>query len=384
MKHTGTRTRAVIHLKHIRHNLQYLHSRAEVPLIPMIKANAYGHGLLEVAEYLHQNANALHVAALGVASLDEAVIVRRVVDAPFSIHVYSGAVFSGKKANCDSLQLCKDLMLNPVITSFESLEGFLSRKKLIPFQIKWNTGMNRLGIDWKDGEKVKSCLERRPESWRFLVAMLTHFASAENPQSPLSRTQWQRLQKLKECFHGVRWHFGNSAVIWNAKQFQVPLQSYWVRPGISMYGVAPWPEAERQSPLRPVLEWQAQILQIKEVRPQEKIGYGGTFTNKQKRPILVATLGVGYADGLHRILSNQTLKCGTRTSSSAKVAEEILGRVSMDLTVVKAHPRWKIGDWITLSGGTTTSDLWSLSEKARTMPYEWLTSISPRVNRIYV
>ncbi|MYG13546.1 MAG: alanine racemase [Gammaproteobacteria bacterium] len=198
--------------------------------------------------------------------------------------------------------------------------------------------------------------------------LVTHLACADVPEHPLNALQAERIGRLRERFPGVRLSIGNSAGILNGAGFGCDL----ARPGIGLYGGNPW--AERPNPMQPVATLEAQVVQVRTVGAGEAIGYGASWT--AERPTAVAVLGIGYADGLPRLLSNR----GAVAANNRRCP--MLGRVSMDLTAIDATGAdLAVGDWVEAFGPNLPVD--EVAAKANTIAYEILTGISPRVERQY-
>ena len=348
-------------------------------MIPMIKANAYGHGASWAARTLRELPS---LYALGVASLEEGAEIREALGVKgrrTSILVFSGAaLWSDEKGN-----FCVRHGLTPVISTDEDWSAFQGRgwTSRLPYELKFNTGMNRLGLSLGNLQAVRKSLlklsmEERPRG------ILSHLAMAESPESKLSREQLARFQslvrELKPSLPAAQFHLANSSAIWNAKHFGLTELTDVVRPGISLYGVAPWPGAPSRG-LQAVLELRSQVVAVHELRPGEGVGYGATFQvsrSGSQKSQCVAILPVGYADGMHRYTSNR----GTAVLEGRE--ERFLGIVSMDLSAISCTSRTRPGAPVEILGPHT--DIWEQAKNAGTLPYELLTSLSGRVQRIYV
>jgi alanine racemase len=208
--------------------------------------------------------------------------------------------------------------------------------------------------------------------------VLSHLATAESPGSAVARRQLRRFDDLfrllRPALPRAAFHLANSAAIWNARAFRLNELTEVVRPGLSLYGVPPWPGAPARG-IRPALALGAPLIEVRTVPPGESVGYGATFTVRG-RAARVAIVPMGYADGLHRAASGRGLaRLGGRL-------ERFLGVVSMDLAALScasgARPgarAWLLGPGI---------DPWRQAAAAGTVPYELLTSLSARVQRAYV
>jgi alanine racemase len=333
-------------------------------LLPMVKANAYGHDAQWAAKILLGNSSVKKkIFGFGVATFDEAVALRSSLprnSIRTPILVFSDcAPFS-----MSWVQLCKKLNFEPVLSELHSLlelQKYLIAQPAmkIPFHVEVNTGMNRLGIP-VDSLKL---IQLKPKS------VFTHFAESENPQSSLTQKQVKEFEKV------IRWkkqtapqtliHFANSGAIWNSTSYPFFKEMDLVRPGLSLYGIRPFSSAKNRG-LKPVMTFYAPVIQKTFLEKGDRVGYGGLYQAQKKSGEWVATLGAGYADGVFRALANQ---------------EKILGKVSMDLITVRATVKTKLGDWVLLWGDGI--DPYEVAARANTIPYEITTRIGERVKKVY-
>ncbi len=355
----------------------YLAIREQVPgksLIPMVKANGYGHGEAWVAKALVRQPD---LYGLGVATLDEGYRVRQAItmrNRKVPVIVFSGAsVWSEEKGH-----FCAEAGLTPVISSEEDWKAFRQGgwDKKLSYELKFNTGMNRLGIPVNLASQIARNLQNLPAE-QHPAGVSSHMAMGETPDSPISRKQLEQFRWLRSELSGAlpqtHFHLANSSTIWNSKYFQLHDLTDAVRPGLSLYGIPPWEGAPARG-IRPVMTLKAKVLNVLRLKQGESIGYGATFTVKEDG-FYAAVLGIGYGDGLHRTLSN-----GGYAWLEGR-AIRILGVVSMDLSVVEATSQTKVGQWVELYGDHV--DPWAQAKQAKTIPYELLTSVSPRVERSY-
>ena len=334
-------------------------------LLPMVKANAYGHDAPWIANVLSANsATKKRMYGFGVATFAEAVELRETL--PKTSKKIPILVFSDcAPFSLDWIRLCNRENFEPVIGELHTLlelQRYLNAnttKIKTPFHVEVNTGMNRLGIP-VDSLKL---LQIKPKS------VFTHFAESENPTSKLTKKQILEFEKV------IRWknqtspetliHFANSGAIWNARAYSFFKEMDLVRPGLSLYGIRPYEKAKNEG-LRQVMTFQAPVIQKTFLEKGDQVGYGGAYQSKKKHGEWVATLGAGYADGVFRSLANQS---------------NVLGKVSMDLIVVNASSKTKIGDLISLWGEGI--DPYEIARRANTIPYEITTRIGERVKKIY-
>lgn len=348
----------------------------EQAIMPMVKAGAYGHGVEWVAGLLTGFNN---LYGFGVATLEEGAELRQklgVRNRRIKIVVVSGATpWTDEKGH-----FCEQYGLTPVIASDADWPVFVRGgwPGKLPYEIKFNTGMNRLGLSPGMARSVVRNLqgksvETHPEG------ICSHLAMSELPESRLSQSQLERFIALKSelagAFPSAQFHLANSGGIWNAKRWNLKGLTDIVRPGLALYGIPPWADAPTRG-LVPVMTYQASVVAVHQLKSGDSIGYGATFTAKGSEPVYAAVLGAGYADGVKRALSNQGYAwLGGRST-------RFLGMVSMDLCAVGAFASTCVGDRVELLGPHV--DPWAQSRAAATIPYELLTSLSVRVQRKYV
>ncbi len=366
-------TRAYIHLDRLTHNLRLLQELAgERPLWPAIKANAYGHGMVLVARHLV----ALGCDTLCVAHVSEAeVLVEGGVDARLLL-------FSATLP--DHSEAIVRLGCEPAVCTLEFAEA-LARDaqrlgRMVAVHLMVDTGMGRIGIRPEDAPEF---LERCAALTGIRVrGLMTHFPRADEADKTISV---QQIDRFRRCIEATRRfaiefrHMANSAAI-----FDLP-DSYCdaVRPGIALYGLRPSPEIinPRVRELKPVLEWKTRISFLKEVPARTGLSYGHTFHTA--RPSLIATVPVGYGDGLSRRLSNnlELLVCGVRCPQ--------VGRITMDQSLVDVtalRSRVDLGDEVVIIGRQFDEEITAdeLAEKLGTISYEIVTAIAERVPRVAI
>jgi alanine racemase len=376
--------RAVAELSAAALRANYLAIREQVSglsVLPMVKADGYGHGAVWAARQLLDLPD---LYALGVATLDEGAQLRKElgqVARRTKIMIFSGT----SCWNDDKGQYCEKYRLTPVISSEEDWNSFFRNgwAEKLPYELKFNTGMNRLGIPVALAGRIGRQLAQKGAEFR-PEGVLSHLAMAESPASRLSQTQKERFMALRSELSGVlpsaHFHLGNSAAVWNEKQWSLRELTDVVRPGLSLYGVPPWAGAPERG-ISSVMTLRVRVMAVHRLKPGESSGYGGRFKVRGTQPVSIAILGAGYADGLHRMLSGNENGEGGYAWVEGR-AQRMLGTVSMDLSAVACTPGTRAGDWVELLGSRI--DPWAQSRVAGTIPYELLTSVSPRVKRVYV
>src|SRR4051812_43840889 len=380
-------TRAEVSLEHLRHNLAELGRAAQVPIWAVLKADAYGHGAKPVARTLERAG----VKGFCVALIEEGIELREA-------GIYAPILVMGSHYPNAWAELLRH-QLTPVISRADQIEALAEevRERGAPafgVHLKVDTGMARLGVPFSELSSVAGVLVRHPELR--LDAIMTHFASAESDASFVAQ-QLELFEQgaalLARMGLPVRLrHAANTAALLSHPRARLDL----VRPGIGLYGLAPGvtrgaitggaitsgPITSGQG-LRPVMRVRSEIISLRTLRPGASVGYGATF--RAARESRIATIPMGYGDGLSRALSNrgQVLVRGRRAP--------IAGAVSMDLTSVDVTdiPGAAIGDEVVVLGsqeGPLGSDVISaeqIAAQAGTIAWEVLTGISRRVPRFY-
>ncbi len=360
------RTFAKINLNTIQKNFNLLCKKANTLAIPMVKCNAYGHGIIEVSKLLEKNPKTF---ALGVCSIEEGLLLREhKIKKPI-------LVFSNSSPWSDELnQAYTRFSLTPVFYTKEDLKKFLMQKKSLPFHIKFNTGMNRLGIDLSDSVEVYKILTLKKAKPQGLC---THLACSETPSSMLTQAQIQDFKNVVSYFESLSPNFihaANTQAILHDQELQLSTFCNLIRPGIGLYGYGG--SLGKKHGLKPALKWNAKILLQRSLEAKSFVGYGATFQAMKATPQTI--LAVGYGDGFSRLHSNK--KVTIAISSNKLKKTRVLGRVSMDLTSIelKATPT----HWINLLGEDYVQAQ-ILAQNMNSIEYEVLTSISARVPRIY-
>jgi len=356
----------------LRWNLRQIRAKvgAQIKILSMVKANAYGHEAAAVARTLESSGS----DAFGVATLEEGIEIRRAgIRAP--ILVVAGAYI-------EQIGEFAAHRLTPVIHDLESarnLDGAARRLGTkLAVHLKMDTGMGRLGLRAVESQDWIPAIEKLDAL--IVEGVFSHFSHAESVQGNYTLQQLDTfktaLQQLRTQAWGGLAHFANSAATITLPEAYFDM----IRPGIMLYGVYPSPEMASQITLKPVLSWKTRILQLKKVPPGCSISYGETFITR--RPSLIATLPVGYADGYPRLLSNrgQALVRGQRAP--------VVGRVCMDLTMIDVTDIRNVerGDEVVLLGRQGGSEISAdeIAAWANTISYEILTSIGARVPRIHI
>jgi alanine racemase len=331
-------------------------SGAEV--MAVVKADAYGHGASVIARALEQ----ANVAFLATATPAEAVQLRQ---AAISVPIL---VLSGMTA--EQLPLLRHHDFIPTIYDREfltHLNEFAKRhRRSITVHLKVDTGMGRLGLA---AEEAADML-RNPYPYIKIEGVFTHFATADLLDDSFTIEQLNQFARFVGDFPGIKWvHAANSAAVLNYPQSHFGL----VRPGLLLYGISPMGEAPQ---FKPALSLKSKIIYLNQIQKGEAVGYGRTFV--ADRESLIATIPVGYSDGLRRSLSNKLM-----VDVRGKLCR-IAGTISMDLSMIDVTDmadEVQLFDEVTLIGPRTTA--WDWANLLNTIPYEITCLIGARVPRVY-
>jgi alanine racemase len=351
--------RACIDLTSLKHNFNRVRQAAPGSrVMAIIKANAYGHGLLPVARSLDD------ADAFGVAMLEEAIALR---EAGFDrrIVLLEGAFDAGEA------MLISGYRLDVVVHHPSQLEMLEQARLSRPVDVwlKLDTGMHRLGFP---GAAVADAVRRLGNIGQVgSIFFMSHLACADEQNNPSTRDQLQRFHEATDKLAGER-SLANSAGIlgWPATRFD------WVRPGIMLYGSSPLAGATAEHlDLQPVMTLETRLIAVNVHRQGEAVGYGGDWVCPESMPVGVAA--IGYGDGYPRHLPS-----GTPVLVNGRPAA-LAGRVSMDMVTIdlRSMPEAAVGDTVTLWGRDLPVD--DIAGRAGTIAYELLCGISARVPRQY-
>jgi alanine racemase len=340
-------------------NARTLAASCDVRLLPMVKANGYGLGGARVARALES----VDPWGYGVATVEEGLALRGAG--------VSRPVLVVTPLTRDSVEATLIAGLRPTIGDPGTLREWLARSDA-PFHLEIDTGMSRGGIRWSDAKAIAgtaSALAAAP-GWE---GAFTHFHSADTDEDSIT-VQWQRFQATLAAFprRPALIHAANSAAALCGRAYAADL----ARPGIFLYGG----EARAAGPSpRPVAALRARVVALRAIAAGESVSYGATWT--ADRATTIATLGIGYADGLPRAAERRESWPPRRVEIRGRLVP-LVGRVTMDLCMVAVDDgQVAVGDVATIFGG-----LISLDECARsvgTITYELLTSLGSRLSRQY-
>lgn len=353
--------RATVDTSALAHNLSIVRELSKgAHVLAVIKANAYGHGLVPVARAL-AGADALAVARIEEAvTLRAAGIEQRIVllEGVFNSRQLEMAAFNGT-----------DLVIH-THEQLALLESCTLRERFTVW-LKIDTGMNRLGFRPQEFASVLARV-RRAAAVRGEVVLMTHLACADERDNDATRRQLELFQETTGEVQAER-SIANSAGIlaWPESCAQ------WVRPGIILYGVSPFAGTHgAQFGLKPVMTLSTRLIAVRDVPAGESVGYGAAWT--ASRNVRLGVAAVGYGDGYSRHLGN-----GTPVLMKSGLAR-LVGRVSMDMITLDLsdNPDAAVGDDVILWGpGLPVEDI---AQLAATIPYELLCGVTQRVEVEYL
>ena len=359
-------TFARVDLAKIGNNIETLKKAAGTQVMAIVKADAYGHGMIRVAgEAINHG-----VSYFAVATADEAVEFRRNYKKP-SILILSSVVEE------DYTILISNNIELTVYTAEDILALDIAAKKLDKqalVHIKVDTGMGRIVMRTK--EELEEVISALKASKNITVkGLFTHFATADEADFAFTELQFERFIRIKERFLSEGFsplcHASNSAgILWH-KDKHLDL----CRMGISMYGYPPSGEVELgEARLEPAMELISYITHVKEIEAGESVSYGRRFTASERRK--VATVAIGYADGYRRALTNKG-RAFIRGNEVKQVGTVCMDQLMLDVTGMPV----KKGDEVLLMGAGYDAD--DMAADAGTISYEILCGISGRVPRVY-
>jgi len=329
----------------------------------VVKADGYGCGIERVTAALAKaGCETFFVATLAEARQARAVAPRAAI---YVLAFLPGTLASFAQG-----------ALRPVIGSIAELaewEAFRAGGWQGTAALHIDTGMNRLGLTADDVAQ----LDGRALAGRAgLDLLMSHFACSEEPSHPLNARQMADFRKLRDLFPGVPGSLANSSGIFLGPDARHDL----VRPGVALYGANPTPG--HLNLMRPVVRLEGRVVQVRDVEPDETVGYGAIWT--ARRPTRLAIVAVGYADGLPRAASASDARAGAEAIVAGRPCP-LAGRVSMDLLAVDVtdlpEDKPRRGDLVALLDKTIGID--DLASHAGTIAYEVLTSLGRRYHRVY-
>ena len=336
----------------------------ECSIAAVLKANAYGLGIKEISIKLKE----LGCKFFFVATLKEGMELRKILK-DIEIFVLNGPIFFDVKIYNYFL----DYNLIPIFNSLKELKLWIrlesKNKKKIKIGLHFDTGMNRFGIPNVEIDKVKKLFEKKTLN---LFCIMSHLSSADEKNKKINLLQKNLFNKINSDYKNVLLSIANSSAIFNLKGFNFS----FVRSGGALFGINP---TKNKNPMNNVISLHAKVLQIKNLKTENNkvVGYNSTY--QVNGELKIAVLGIGYADGYPRNLSN----IGYASFKNSKLP--IVGTISMDYITVdlsKLRKKIKVGDWVELIGkNISIQDVAFLSQ---TIEYEILNNLGNRLQKYYI
>lgn len=361
-----------IDLSAIKHNVSQLKRllSPQTELMAIVKADAYGHGAIGVSQA------ALQAGAnwLGVATIPEGIQLRNAgITAPILI--------LGATNSTDEIRAIAEYRLQPTIcTPKQALVFHEILQKLssqIAVHLKIDTGMSRLGADWQSAKEFVQLVASLPELE--IESVYSHLATADDLDRTILNAQKRRFTTVIETLQDVgiyprRLHFANTAGMLTDPDLHYDI----VRPGLGIYGLYPAPHLKDEIDLQPAMQVKARISQVKEISAGTGVSYGYSFI--APTDMKVATVAIGYADGVPRGLSNR-IKVVVHGQAVAQVGTITMDQCLIDVTHI---PDASVGDPVTILGkeDRTTADDWA--KILGTISWEILCGFKHRLPRLYV
>ena len=350
-------------------NYELLRQHAGVPVLVVLKANAYGHGLVEVGRHF----DLLGAPYLGVAYLEEGLRLRQAgVRAPILV---MGGIVGEQIPLFVEHELTLTASSLDKLNAIEACASALGRTARV--HLKIDTGMERIGVHWYSAANLLDASLRCPHVQ--VDGVFSHFASADAQDLSYARLQLERFLEVLDFYRARSLppptrHISSSGAVLQMPEAHLDM----VRPGVLLYGAYPADHLARTIAVHPALRWTSNVVYFKVVEPGAGVSYGSTW--KAEAQVRVVTLPVGYGDGYMRCMSghSQVVIRGHRYP--------VVGRICMDQVMVNLG--WDSaynGDEAVLLGGTGEAAI-SIEEMAvwaGTIPHEILTNINTRVPRVY-
>ncbi|MBO4681216.1 MAG: alanine racemase [Clostridiales bacterium] len=361
-----------IDLDALRHNFEEIRkvTSPKAGILAVVKADAYGHGAYETAKTLLE----CGAAGLCLATIDEAVdLRRRGIDAPMMT-----LGFTDKSRYADAVRYDVEQAVYSYDIAKALSDEAVAQGKSIKVHVKLDTGMGRIGFK-ADGSETEEMVRSLKLPGIIPYGVFSHFAVADTDDDEYTQMQFNAFMDQIKALEGEgivfeKKHICNSAGIMRFPEMHLDL----VRAGIILYGLMPpgCPEPKVRLDLVPVMTWYAKVIHVKKIPEGATVSYGRHFT--AKRETEVTTVGIGYADGLSRLLSNgfELVVDGEKCP--------IIGNVCMDMCMVDTtdmEVRPKVGDKVVVFGRDRLAD--DLADRMGTINYEITCDVGKRVRRIY-
>ena len=358
-----------IDLGALENNYRILNKITGTPVMPVVKANAYGHGLEEVAKTVEKAG----AQWCGVARIEEALLLR---SAGIHMHIL---VLGYTAPQCVQEAILNKISLtlyDPLIVQAYAQQAALLNQPL-DVHVKIDTGMGRLGIPSE--KALKFILQVKEQQEFHFQGIFTHFACADEPKKPYTQKQLEKFNKILEQMQsqGIRpelIHSANSAAALNFPSARFDL----VRCGLALYGLSPSYETHLPEGIKPTLSWKTRLISIKQIPGGHGISYGYQYFTKNTEKIGV--IAAGYGDGLRRQMGNTVLLRGKRVP--------VVGNVCMDQCMLQLDhiPDARVGDEVVLIGkqGEVEITVTEVAKNWNTISYEVICGMAARMPREYI
>lgn len=363
-------TRVEVDLTVLSENFNSIKSHVgKTKVMPVLKANAYGHGLVRIAQLYEE----LKADYLGVAVVEEGILLREMgIKIPI-------LVLGGVWGNQIPLFLKHNLAITASsidkLKQIDETSAQMKTKAIV--HLKIDTGMERVGVHYYNAEKFLETAYSLKNI--YVEGIYTHFATAESDDLTFTKLQLERFSEVLDYYirHSIETpirHISNSGAILQMPEANMDM----VRPGIMLFGVYPSKNIKRTIKVKPALMWKSLVVYFKVIKAGNAVGYGLTF--KPNHNIRAVTIPVGYGDGYFRSMSHKA-----KVLLNGKLYP-VIGNISMDQIIVNIEndSAYNSDEVILLgSDGKNLITAEDLAEWAGTIPYEILTNINTRVPRIY-
>ncbi len=365
-------TIAEINLKNLQYNYKTIKNKTKTKVMAVVKADAYGHGMIESVKALEKLKDSPEY--YGVAIIEEGIELR-------NAKVTKKPILSFAPFQPNDIKEYFRYNIIPSITTQEQIDKIVKLKlsKSLLVHINVNTGMNRLGINYKEAfDSIKKLSEHKKIK---IDGIYTHLATSDERNKEFANLQLTRFSKLVENLQKNNINYGLAHISNSGAILDMPYSYFdMVRLGMSLYGYYPSLETSESVNLKPVMSIISKLSTIYTIKKVETVGYGRLFTAKSKTKC--ATIPIGYADGVLRGLSNKM-----KVIINDTLFDQI-GRVSMDRISIqlKNNDNTKINYKAILIGESKNHKItaWDWCKILNTIPYEITCSISKRVPRKYI
>jgi alanine racemase len=369
-------SRLLVNFSNLEYNLKNLKAKApQNEVLFMIKADAYGHGLEEVYEFA---AMELGIKKFGVASLKEGVILReKYHHLKTDIYIFSDLNLSLS----NSQDVYEKFNLIPVLASLDDVKCFMQWSSKVPLVIKFNTGMNRIGLEYNNLEALIKLLKENKVTT--IHHIMTHFASSyfKVKDDDSTYRQYQLFKTIKDELRGAGITYSHSSCANSgAIEQEFALAEDIIRPGLMLYGpysIGALGKDDKVWNARNLSQFETHITRLDIRKKGTPLGYGGSILDKD---YLVMTLPIGYGDGFLTYYSGANLKISEQDC-------RVLGRINMDMIQLGFDPdlenKFKVNERVALWSFGQDS-IMKFSKSVKTIPYQVLTAVSKRIPREYI